>query len=264
MSYEAVAWEVAEGVGVLTFNRPDALNAINVALTRETQDVLRQVERDRQVRCLVITGAGRAFCAGADLRERAGQVQRQTKVNFGDGLRERYNPIILRIRALEKPVIAAVNGVAAGAGCSIALACDLRIASDRASLLQAFVRIGLVPDCGATYFLPRLVGLAKALELAMSGDQIPADEALRLGLVNRVVPHDDFDAAWREMARQYAAKPTRAIGLMKRAFNRALTSNLESALDYEASMQGIAGATADASEGRNAFLERRAPIFRGE
>lgn len=274
MSYETIRWEVADGVGTLTLNRPDALNAINAQLAREVQDALRSAERDRSVRCVVLTGAGRGFCAGADLRERqenqaevdaaTARGERGQWLRFGQALRERYNPIVLRLRTLEKPVIAAVNGVAAGAGCSFALACDLRIASDQASFIQAFVRIGLVPDSGATYLLPRLVGWGRALELVMTGERVGAEEALRIGLVNRVVPHAEFEAAWRATAAEFAQAPTRAIGLTKRLFNRSLVSDLEEQLNWEAFLQEVAGGTADAREGRAAFLEKRTPNFRGE
>lgn len=229
---------------------------------RLAADLRRAVEeaaRAAQVRCVVLTGAGRGFCAGADLREAAGNAG----FSYGDTLREQYNPLIRGIRAMEKPVIAAVNGVAAGAGCSLALAADLRLASDRASLVQAFVKVGLVPDAGASFFLPRLVGLSRALEMAWSGDPVSAEEALRLGLVNHVVPHDDLLSATAGLARRLAEGPTRALALIKRAFAAGLTTSLEAALEMEARLQDEASATADHREGVGAFLERRPPRFQG-
>ncbi len=247
------------GVLTLTLNRPDVLNALNEQLLADLHDGLRFAERTPDVRCVVLTGAGRGFCSGQDLRERTG-VQ---AVSYGDSLRRRYNPIVLRMRTMEKPVIAAVNGVAAGAGCNLALAADLRIASDRASFIEVFSRVGLVPDSGGTFTLPRLVGLGKALELAFTADPVDAHEALRLGLVNRVVPHDELMAHTLALATRLAQGPTRAFGLTKRAFTYALTASLEAALEYEAHLQEIAGRTADHREGVAAFLEKRPPRFEG-
>jgi 2-(1,2-epoxy-1,2-dihydrophenyl)acetyl-CoA isomerase len=252
---------VAESGGVLaiTLNRPEVLNAINEQMSRELQDALRAAERSAGVRCVVLTGAGRGFCSGQDLRERAGVGD----VSYGESIRRRYNPIILRLSTLEKPVIAAVNGVAAGAGCNLALAADIRLASDRARFIEIFSRIGLIPDSGGTYHLPRLVGLAKAFELAYTADEVDADEALRIGLVNRVVPHDDLLTVTGELARRLAEGPTRGYGLTKRAIRYGLGASLEQALDYEAHMQEIAGRTDDHREGVAAFLEKRQPKFEG-
>ncbi|MDR7556330.1 MAG: enoyl-CoA hydratase-related protein [Armatimonadota bacterium] len=247
------------GVLTLTLNRPDVLNALNEQLLADLHDGLRFAERTPDVRCVVLTGAGRGFCSGQDLRERTGAEA----VSYGDSLRRRYNPVVLRMRTMEKPVIAAVNGVAAGAGCNLALAADLRIASDRASFIEVFSRVGLVPDSGGTFTLPRLVGLGKALELAFTADPVDAHEALRLGLVNRVVPHDELMAHTLALATRLAQGPTRAFGLTKRAFAYALTASLEAALEYEAHLQEIAGRTADHREGVAAFLEKRQPRFEG-
>ncbi len=249
-----------EGVMTITLNRPEVLNAVNDLMLRELHEALRLAARDAAIRCVVLTGAGRGFCSGQDLRDRSGAAT----FSFSESLRSRYNPVILQIRTMERPVIAAVNGVAAGAGCSLALAADLRIASDRASFIEVFARIGLVPDSGSTYFLPRLVGLGKALELAYTADPVDAQEALRLGLVNRMVPHDDLPAQTALLAKRLASGPTRGYGLTKRAINHALHVPLEQALDYEAVLQEIAGRTADHREGVAAFLEKRQANFIGE
>lgn len=258
--YETILYEVSEGVLTLTLNRPDVLNAFNRKMTDEIQDALKKAERDAAVRCIVLAGAGRAFSSGEDLKARSGGEGG----GFGSTLRERYNPIVLKMRNIEKPVLGSINGVAAGAGCSIALACDMRIASDKASFIEVFVRVGLVPDSGSSFFLPRLVGMSKALEMAFLGDAVPAEEALRIGLVNRVVPHDELESATRELALRLAQSPTKAIGLAKRAMNRALTMDLEGVLDYEVYCQEAAGASDDHREGMAAFIEKRHAQFTGK
>ncbi|MGH2404938.1 MAG: enoyl-CoA hydratase-related protein [bacterium] len=256
---QAVQTVFGDGVLTITLNRPDVLNAINEQMTADLAEAMRVAERTPDVRCVVLTGTGRGFCSGQDLRDRAGIGE----ISYGDSLRKRYNPVILRIRTIEKPVIAAVNGVAAGAGCNLALAADLRIASDRASFIEVFSRVGLIPDSGGTFTLPRLVGLAKAMELAWTADPIDAAEALRIGLVNRVVPHDELATVAHDLARRLSEGPTRAFGLTKRAFNYALNAPLDAALEYEAHMQEIAGHTHDHREGVTAFLEKRRPRFEG-
>lgn len=247
------------GVLTITLNRPDVLNAFNDQMSTEMQDALRQAERDDNVRCLVLTGAGRGFCSGQDLRDRAGDRE----FSFVASLRRRYNPIIMKLRTIEKPVLAAVNGVAAGAGCSLALACDLRLASENASFIELFARVGLVPDSGSTYFLPRLVGLGKAFELCSLTDPVSAQDALRMGLVNWVASEHDFPSRTAEIAGRLAEGPTRGFGLIKRALNHNLSVDLAAALDYEAMVQEIAGRTADHSEGVSAFLEKRKAKFTG-
>ncbi|MCA1669022.1 MAG: enoyl-CoA hydratase/isomerase family protein [Thermomicrobia bacterium] len=265
MAYETLLAETVDGVLTLTLNRPDVLNAVTDTMLRELQDALRGAERDAAVRCIVLTGAGRGFCAGQDISGVAEpQPHDGERPSIGDHLRGGYNPIVRRIRAIEKPVIAAVNGVAAGAGANLALACDLRIASAEASFVQAFVKIGLVPDSGGTLFLPLLVGYAKAAELAFTGDRIRAEESLRLGLVNQVVPVAALMETTHALAARLAALPTRAIGLTKRAFNRAMMPDLDAVLDYEADMQEIAGRTQDYREGVAAFREKRPPSFTGQ
>jgi 2-(1,2-epoxy-1,2-dihydrophenyl)acetyl-CoA isomerase len=267
MAYETVLIEDAQGVRTITLNRPQALNAFNETLKDELIDALKAAARDKSVRCLVVTGAGRAFCAGQDLKDRSDRADQAGSAgpgSFSASLRDKYNPMIMTIRTMEKPVIAAVNGVAAGAGCSLALACDLRVVADKATFIQAFVKIGLVPDSGATFLLPRLVGMGKALELAFTGDPLDAGTALTLGLANSVVPGEALLTATMDLATRLAQAPTRAIGLTKRAMNRALLVDLESALDYEADMQEIAGRSPDFAEGVSAFMEKRQPRFTGQ
>lgn len=259
MDYETILYNLEEGVLAITLNRPDVLNAFNRKMTDELQDAFKKAERDPAVRCIVLTGAGRAFSSGEDLKSRSAEGDS----DFGSTLRQRYNPLVSKMRNIEKPVLGSINGVAAGAGCSIALACDLRIASEKARFMEVFVRVGLVPDSGSSFLLPRLVGLGKALEMAFLGDEIGADEALRTGLVNRVVPAEELESATRELALRLAKSPTKAIGLAKRAINRALTMDLDQALDYEVYGQETAGASDDHKEGIAAFLEKRTPNFTG-
>ncbi len=256
---ETLLYDVQDGVLSLTLNRPEVLNAVNDQMLRELYDALRQATHDAAVRCVMLTGAGRGFCSGQDLRDRGGA----SGISFRDSLLDRYIPVITQLRTLEKPVIAAVNGVAAGAGCSLALAADMRIASQRDSFIEVFARVGLVPDSGSTYFLPRLVGLGTAFELAYTAEPVDATDALRLGLVNRVVPHDELIPQTRALAVRLAAGPTRGYGLTKRAINFGLHATLEQALAYEAQLQEIAGRTADHREGVQAFLEKRQAAFSG-
>lgn len=252
------------GVEVLTLNRPQVLNAFNEALLDELNSALRRASEDPAVGAVIITGAGRAFCAGQDLQARKEILDRGEVPHLGSGLRDRYRPMILRIRSMEKPVIAALNGVAAGAGCGLALACDLRTAAEEASLVQAFARVGLALDSGSSYFLPRIVGLGRALEIALTGDPVPARDAERIGLVNHVYAADDLLPRTKELAQRLAGGARRAIGLIKRDLNRALSTDLETALDYEAYQQEIAGQTAEFREGVMAFFEKRPARFSEE
>jgi 2-(1,2-epoxy-1,2-dihydrophenyl)acetyl-CoA isomerase len=251
--------EVDGPVATLTLHRPAALNALTVPVKVALREALESIAADRTVRAVILTGAGRAFCAGQDLAERDEPDAAPLDVE----VRERYNPIIRTLRSMGQPVIAAVNGVAAGAGASLAFACDLRIAAEEARFVLAFGRIGLVPDSGATWFLPRLVGPAKAAELALVGDPVDAAEALRLGLVWRVVPGDQLMTEARELAGRLAAGAPLALSLTKGALDRSLTIDLDEALDGEAKLQGIAGASADHAEGLAAFREKRSPRFEG-
>jgi 2-(1,2-epoxy-1,2-dihydrophenyl)acetyl-CoA isomerase len=259
VSYETIIYEKAGGLATLTLNRPQSLNAFVPQMNQEVLHALKDGERDQEVRCLMITGAGRAFCAGQDLKGRTPEQ----KGSLGASLREKYNPMIRQIRQMEKIVIGAVNGVAAGAGCNFALACDLRVASEEAKFIQSFVRVGLAPDSGGSFILPRLVGLSKAMELLLLGDSLDAHEALRIGLVARVFPGADFVRSAKEIGERVAKAP-RGIGLIKRAVNHANLPNLESDLEYEAYLQEIAGRSSDYDEGVHAFLEKRTPMFTGK
>ncbi|HEV2358562.1 MAG TPA: enoyl-CoA hydratase-related protein [bacterium] len=256
--YETVLTDDRNGVRVITLNRPDVLNAFDARLGEELLDALAAADAAAEVRCLVVTGAGRAFCSGADLR---GHTPGET--SLGALLRSRYNRIITRLRTIEKPVIAAVNGVAAGAGCNLALAADLRVASERAGFIEVFTRVGLIPDSGGTWLLPRLVGLGRALELMFFAEPVDAAAAERIGLVNRVVPHDELMPRTLEWAQRLAQGPTRAYGLIKRGVDRALALDLRGALEYEAYLQEIAGRSEDHREGVAAFLAKRAPSYAG-
>ncbi len=256
--YETVLAETRDGVRVITLNRPEVLNAVNAQMGKDLLGALRDAERAADARCVLLTASGRGFCAGADLRE---QVPGQTSV--GDLLRTRYNGIVLRMRTMEKPVIAAINGVAAGAGCNLALAADLRIASDQASFIEVFSRVGLIPDSGGTWLLPRLVGTGRAFEMMFFADPVDAAAAERLGLVNRVVPHDELLPRAMEWAARLAVGPTRAYGLIKRGVNQALGTGLREALEYEAQLQEVAGRTEDHREGVAAFLAKRPPAYTG-
>ncbi len=253
--------EIRDGIAVLTLNRPEALNALTDDMKRELLDALKALERDERVRVIVLTGEGRGFCAGEALNA---ELVKSAEPPLDRTLRDFYNPIVERMRAIDKPIVAAVNGTCAGAGVSLALAADLRLASDKASFLLAFVKIGLVPDAGSTFFPPRLVGLGKAVEMAMMGDKVDAAEAERIGLVNRVVPADRLMEEALQVAGRLAEAPTKALGLMKRAFDRSLRVTLGDQLAYEADLQAIAARSEDFHEGVKAFLEKRPAGFRGK
>ena len=261
MTDQTILTSLDNGVFTITFNRPEVLNAFNDAMAAEVQDALKKAERDPATRCLVLTGAGKGFCAGQDL----GALRaRDEAVSFRHHLQQTFNPIIARLRAIEKPVIAQLNGAAAGAGLGIALACDLRYAAENAKLVVAFSGIGLAPDSGVSFFLPRLVGYARAFEMAAANKPVTAAAALSMGLVNGVYPAAELGPAVAEVALKLAQAPTKALGLAKRAMNKAFQVGLDEALDYEAHMQEVAGRSADYKEGVAAFLEKRPPQFTGQ
>jgi 2-(1,2-epoxy-1,2-dihydrophenyl)acetyl-CoA isomerase len=259
----AILVEDLDGVRTITLNRPQALNAFDRQLRAELHEALRAAERDSSVRVLVLTGSGRAFSVGQDLRDLESSRGADGRVRFDELLRRSYNPIIKRLAESEKPIMAAVNGVAAGAGLSLALACDLRLASQAATFVTAFSSIGLVPDSGALYFLPRLVGRPKAYELLLSSDRVSADDAHRLGLVNQVLPSEDFQAAVQQYATRLAQGPGLVNALTKRGLARAETAQLDEVLELEAQYQEIAGRSDDFREGVEAFLAKRSPRFQG-
>ena len=258
--YSTIRLEIAEAIATLTLDRPKALNALTVTMKQELLAAVRAIGKDSAVRAVVLTGSGRAFCAGQDLKERLEPDAAPLAIE----LRDRYHPIIRAMRALDQPIVGAINGVAAGAGASLAFACDIRLAAEGASFLLAFGRIGLVPDSGATWFLPRLVGSAKAAELALLGDALSAEDAERFGLVARVVPRDELAGEARRAAMRLSGLAPRALSLTKRALQRTWALDLDEALEDEAYRQGIAGATADHREGLAAFLEKRPPRFTGK
>ncbi|TXK52820.1 2-(1,2-epoxy-1,2-dihydrophenyl)acetyl-CoA isomerase [Pontibacter qinzhouensis] len=260
MTYECLLFDLEDGVATITLNRPAVFNAFNDKQSYELQDALKQVARQEQVRVVVLTGAGKAFCSGQDLKAAATASQR----DLSESLEKRYNPIIKAMRHLPKPIICKLNGVAAGAGCSLALACDVIVASSAASLIEVFINIGLVLDSGSSFFLPRLVGSLKAFELSTLGSKVTAAEALQLGMVNKVVEPHELDAAVAELSARYATAPTKAIGLIKRMLNKSYHSSLEEMLEYEAYCQKIAGNSEDYHEGVSAFNEKRKPKFKGQ
>lgn len=257
--FEFLKYEVESGVATITLNRPEVYNAFNDGLSYDLQGALKQANKDKEVRVVVITGEGKAFCSGQDLKA-SSQAEKRS---FIDSLHKRYNPIIRAMRNMPKPIIGKLNGVAAGAGCSLALACDIIVAAEEAMLVEVFVNIGLVLDSGSSYFLPRLVGSAKAFELSTMGTRVKGKEAYELGLVNKVVPLVELDEAVKSYTDYYAIAPTKAIGLMKKMLNKAGNSSLDDMLDYEAYCQEIAGSSHDYKEGVNAFLEKRKPGFKG-
>jgi 2-(1,2-epoxy-1,2-dihydrophenyl)acetyl-CoA isomerase len=257
----AVLLDIADHVATITLNRPDRLNAFNEAMHAQLAQALDRIELDRAIRAVLLTGAGRAFCAGQDLAER--QMGGDTAVDLGATLDRLYNPLIRRIARLERPVLCAVNGVAAGAGANLALACDIVLAARSATFIQAFCKLGLVPDSGGTFVLPRLVGPARAMGLAMLGEPLPAEQAEAWGLIWRCVDDDALIAEASALATHLATQPTRGLGLIKRAFLASADNSLGEQLDLERDLQREAGRTEDYREGVLAFLEKRPPTFKG-
>jgi 2-(1,2-epoxy-1,2-dihydrophenyl)acetyl-CoA isomerase len=258
-----VSYEVTSGVATITLNRPDVLNAFDDEMGAEFLESIERAAASDDVRCIIVTGAGRAFSSGEDLAALAEGYEQGRVPPLGRTLTERYNPTVRAIRAAPKPVVAALNGVAAGAGASIALACDFRIASTDAKLVLAFIKVGLVPDTGAVWFLTKMIGSAKTWELAAKGDPISAEDALRLGLVHQVVPPERFAEECKSFAEGLASGPTRGYALTKSLVAAAGEKSLEEQLELEIEAQTEAGRTQDHLEGVQAFLGKRAPKFQG-
>ena len=247
-------------VRTLTLNRPEVFNSFDQRMGRDFQEALDEAAGDDAVRCVVITGAGKAFCAGQDLKE----VTAPDAPDFTEIVEQTYNESVRRIRAMEKPVVGAINGVAAGAGANIALACDLTVARASVAFIQAFSKIGLIPDSGGTWMLPRLVGMQRAAELAFLGDKLMSPEVAAMGLIQRAMAGDEFDGAVRDLAQRLSAMPTKGLGLTKRAFNAGWDQGMSAHLTLERDLQMEASQTADYAEGVAAFLEKRPPKFQGK
>jgi 2-(1,2-epoxy-1,2-dihydrophenyl)acetyl-CoA isomerase len=256
----SILLEIADRVATVTLNRPDRLNAFDEPMHAQFAQALDRIELDRAIRAVLLTGAGRAFCAGQDLAERQ---RGDGVVDLGATLDRFYNPLIRRLQRLERPVLCAVNGVAAGAGANLALACDLVLAAEEASFVQAFAKIGLVPDTGGSFFLPRLVGFARATALTMLGEKVSARQAVEIGLIHRACPAATLLEEATQLASHLATQPTFGLGLTKRLLNASLVNNLDAQLELEAEMQGVAGRSADYAEGVAAFLGKRKPTFSG-
>jgi 2-(1,2-epoxy-1,2-dihydrophenyl)acetyl-CoA isomerase len=263
MSYQTILFETSDGIARLTLNRPDRLNSFNTAMHAEVQDALAALRREAAARVLVLTGAGRGFCAGQDLGDRV-VAPGGAAPDLGPSIENGYKPLILALRRLPLPVIAAVNGVAAGAGANIALACDLVIAARSAAFIQAFAKIGLVPDSGGTWLLPRLVGHARAMGLALLGDKLPAQTAADWGLIWRCVDDEELAAEIDTLARRLAAAPTRGLARTKQAMLEGWSRTLEQQLDLERDYQQELGHSADYAEGVAAFMEKRTARFTGK
>lgn len=255
--YETIKYGVHNNIAWITLNRPEKLNAFTKEMNHEIQRAVKHASKDKEVRCIVFTGEGRAFCSGQDLSSV------DETMDHGEVLRKAYGPMVKEISRCEKPIIAALNGVTAGAGLSLALACDFRLAVEQAKLVQAFIHVGLIPDSGNLYYLPRLIGHAKALELAVLGEKVTAQEAYEIGLVTKVIKADEWDKEIEAFASRIAAMPTVAIGLIKRNLRKSFDSGFDSFLEGEAQGQRIAGLSEDHQEGVQAFLEKRKPDFIG-
>lgn len=262
MEYKYIKYSVEDGVKKITLNRPGVLNSFTLEMGQELVSAIESTGEDQSVRAVLLSGEGRAFSAGQDLNEALPAMDDEK--GLGKIVRTLYNPIILSIRKLEKPVVCAVNGVAAGAGANIAFACDIVLASESAAFIQSFSKIGLIPDSGGTYFLPRIMGVNNASALMMLGEKIPAKRAMELGMVYKVFPDEQLMQEALSVASTLANMPTRALGMIKRALNVSLLNDLETQLDLEARLQTHAGQTEDFKEGVNAFLEKRSPDFKGK
>ncbi|MDA8930585.1 enoyl-CoA hydratase-related protein [Bacteroidia bacterium] len=258
MNLETIGYTTNNEIVTITLKRPERYNAFDEQMRKELLQALLEAERDEQCRVVVLTGAGKAFCSGQDLKDIEGK-----KIDFSDFLKNGYNPIIKAMRDMSKPIIARVNGVAAGAGCSLALACDYIIADDRASFIEVFVGIGLVLDSGSSYFLPRMIGSTRAFELATMGNKLRASKAVEWGMINKAVDTETLDNEVNKVAAYYASAPTLAISSMKKMLNASMASTLDEMLEMEAHFQQIAGSSQDYKEGVVAFVEKRKPNFKG-
>lgn len=256
----AIIYKIENNVATITLNRPEKFNSFNRDMSLALQSCLDKAEADENVRCIVLTGIGKAFCAGQDLAEATDPEGPELERI----VREHYNPIIIRLRNIEKPIIAAVNGVAAGAGANIALACDIVVANESGTFIQAFSKIGLIPDSAGTFFLPRLIGMQRAAALMMTADKVTAQEAVAMGMIYKAYSDDSFETEAAKLANNLAQMPTKGLGLTKRLLNESYGNNLQQQLDREKEVQTEAGATFDFKEGVDAFLEKRKPVFKGK
>jgi len=259
--YQTILVSLEEGIFTITLNRPEVYNAFNEQMTTDLQNAFKEAAKNDEIRVVVLTGAGKAFCSGQDLKDApTGGGKRSLR----DSLERRYNPLIRAMRNLPKPIICSINGVAAGAGCSLALACDYRICAENAKLIEVFIRIGLVPDSGSSWFLVKYLGVAKAFELAATGNDVPAQKALELGLVNQVVSSENLMAETLKVAKTFATGPTKAYGYIKKMMDKAAAMSLDEALDYEVYMQEAAGRTEDYTNAVAAFREKKKAEFKGK
>ncbi|MDG6985367.1 MAG: enoyl-CoA hydratase/isomerase family protein [Nitrososphaerota archaeon] len=264
MQSETVKTATSDGILWITLNRPEKLNAFNEEMGSDLLEALKEAEKSPEARCVVLTGEGKAFSVGEDLAGNRAAYESGKPMLLGEVIKRKYNPIVGRIRRMDKPVLAAVNGVTAGAGLGLALACDLRAASEKATFHEAFIKVGLVPDTGTSFWLTRILGLGKAMEIGLLGEPIDAARAMSLGLVNWVFPEEGFRAQVAKIAGRLAKGPTKAMGMTKRALNRAVVVDIDSALEYEMYLQDVAGRTQDHVEGVRAFFDKRDPAFTGQ
>jgi 2-(1,2-epoxy-1,2-dihydrophenyl)acetyl-CoA isomerase len=257
---EHIKFEIKEGVGTITLNRPEVYNCFNIPMALEVQKALDDCEKNESVRVIVLTGEGKGFCAGQDLKE----ATDENAPSVEHIVHTTYNPIISKIRNIEKPILGAINGVAAGAGANIAIACDITFASDKASFIQSFSNIGLIPDSGGTFFLPRLIGMQRATAHMFLADKMSAEKAKEIGMIYEVIEDEKLQDTVFEFAKKLATRPTKGFGLTKKALNQSLTNSLQTQLMVERDLQAIAAKTYDKKEGIQAFLEKRKPIFKGK